>query len=255
MRVECGTNKEAGGVFTSWAACPPQDNCLCVLEDCKVDIFSLTNLFMDYGRGLWKQAGLTSGCFLLPLWYFHSHETALLCCASYQIILLSIMCHVGVSLPHGVMKGALCQPTNLIALCQTVCWTGGLILGCIAAPPAGRSINSVRAIGPQVTLASYTDPRPYQLGEMRHRHSAAISIYRSAAPTRARHGEWCLVVCSRQYSRMRVRDMHGLAMRTGNRKEYEKFLVRLGSDSERPGSTLQFLCGVILWLVGNAFVC
>lgn len=96
------------------------------------------------------------------------------------------MCPVGVLPLWGVMKGALYPTHSLIVLYQTV-WMGCLILGCIMAPPLGRSLNSVSATRPQHSMASY--PEQHRLSIARDHSSSPVSVYRSAASLKGGHGE------------------------------------------------------------------
>lgn len=98
------------------------------------------------------------------------------------------MCPMGVSPLRGLMKRAPCPAPALIVLYQTA-WMGCLILGCIAAPPPGRSLNSVSATRPQVAAASYAHPEQHHLRVTRHRSSPPVSIYRSPASLKGGHGE------------------------------------------------------------------
>ncbi|XP_019122344.2 neurexin 3a isoform X9 [Larimichthys crocea] len=108
-----------------------------------------------------------------------------------SVPILSIMCPMGVSPSRGLMKGGSCQAFGLIVLYQTA-WMGWLILGCIAAPPSGRSLNSVRpqvgaAAAAAAAAASYARPEQHHLRVTRHRSSPPISIYRSPASLRGGH--------------------------------------------------------------------
>lgn len=98
------------------------------------------------------------------------------------------MCPVGVVPSWGLMKRAPCPAPGLTLLHQTA-WMGCLILGCIAAPPSGRSLNSVSATRPQAAAASYTHPEQHPLRVTRHRSPPSVSMFRAPTSLRGGHGE------------------------------------------------------------------